>query len=164
MLSRELRYLASARSTAEKSSRNSREIEICRGSIYLFYSWSISLIAFFRTVSSISIAVRVLNPRLVPNSSQILDKPKCVIGVVRMYLRGSAWTTRPHNDIHGPSLTILISLSNHISRQNPPRARTCRAFRAVRNLLHCSASCGGRACPEPQITSALGVRRSPGNV
>jgi hypothetical protein len=53
MLSRELRYLASARSTAEKSSRNSREIEICRGSIYLFYSWSISLIAFFRTVSSI---------------------------------------------------------------------------------------------------------------
>ena len=44
---------ASARSTAEKSSRNSREIEICRGSIYLFYSWSISLIAFFRTVSSI---------------------------------------------------------------------------------------------------------------
>jgi hypothetical protein len=36
MLSRELRYLASARSTAEKSSRNSREIEICRGSIYLF--------------------------------------------------------------------------------------------------------------------------------
>ena len=53
MLSRELRYLASARSTAENSSRNSREIEICRGSIYLFYSWSISLIAFFRTVSSI---------------------------------------------------------------------------------------------------------------
>ena len=30
--------IASARSTAEKSSRNSREIEICRGSIYLFYS------------------------------------------------------------------------------------------------------------------------------
>jgi hypothetical protein len=55
MLSRELRYLASARSTAEKSSRNSREIEICRGSIDLFYSWSISLIAFFRTVSSISL-------------------------------------------------------------------------------------------------------------
>jgi len=26
-----------------------------RGSIYLFYSWSISLIAFFRTVSSISL-------------------------------------------------------------------------------------------------------------
>ena len=47
--------IASARSTAEKSSRNSREIEICRGSIYLFYSWSISLIAFFRTVSSISL-------------------------------------------------------------------------------------------------------------
>jgi hypothetical protein len=36
MLSRELGYLASARFTAEKSSRNSREIEICRGSIYLF--------------------------------------------------------------------------------------------------------------------------------
>ena len=35
--------------------RNSREIEICRGSIDLFYSWSISLIAFFRTVSSISL-------------------------------------------------------------------------------------------------------------
>ena len=37
-------------------------------------------------------------------------------------------------------------------------------FEPVRNLLHCGASCGGRACPEPQITSALGVRRSPGNV
>ena len=46
------------------------------------------------------VAVRVFNPSLVADRSQILDKRQCMLRIVRMYLRGSARTLRFHNHTH----------------------------------------------------------------
>jgi hypothetical protein len=52
------------------------------------------------------VAVRVLNPRLVTDGSQAVDKPKCVLRIVRMYLRWSARTLCLHNHIHTSPFTL----------------------------------------------------------
>jgi hypothetical protein len=52
------------------------------------------------------VAVRVLNPGLVADRSQVLDKPQCMLRVVRMYLRGSARTLRFHSHTHRRFFTM----------------------------------------------------------
>src|SRR5215469_3649626 len=54
------------------------------------------------------IAVRVLNPSVVTNSSQVLGQTQCVFRVVRMYLRAAAWTFRLHNNTHRSHLTLRV--------------------------------------------------------
>ena len=38
-----------------------------------------------------------------------MDKPKCVLRIVRMYLRGSAWTLRFHNHTHLSSFAAFVA-------------------------------------------------------
>jgi hypothetical protein len=54
------------------------------------------------------VAVRVFNPRLVADRSQVLDQPKCVLRIVGMYLRGSALTLRSHNHTHMSSFAAVV--------------------------------------------------------
>jgi hypothetical protein len=55
------------------------------------------------------VAVRVLNPRLIADSSQVLDKPKCVPRIVGMYFRGSARTLCFHNHTHMSSFAAFVA-------------------------------------------------------
>jgi hypothetical protein len=61
------------------------------------------------------VAVCVLNPGVVTNSSQVLGQTQCVLCVVGTYLRAAAWTLRLHNYTHSRTSrcvlpTILSSL------------------------------------------------------
>jgi hypothetical protein len=51
------------------------------------------------------ISVRVLNPSVVADSSQVLGQTQCVFRVVRMYLRAAARTFR----LRGSHLTLRIT-------------------------------------------------------
>ncbi len=55
------------------------------------------------------IAVWVLNPGVVANSSQVLGQTQCVFRVVRMDLSAAARTFRFHNHTHGSHLTLRIT-------------------------------------------------------
>ena len=58
------------------------------------------------------VAVRVLNPSVVADSSQVLGQTQCVFRVVRMYLRASARTFRLYNYTHGSRLNFCFEFSN----------------------------------------------------
>ncbi len=52
------------------------------------------------------VAVLILNPGLVTDRSQIMDKPECMLRVVSVYLRGSARTRCFHNHAQRSSSII----------------------------------------------------------
>jgi hypothetical protein len=54
------------------------------------------------------IAVCVLNPGVVADSSQVVDQTQYVLWVVRMYLRAAARTFRLHKHIHRSHLTLCV--------------------------------------------------------
>jgi hypothetical protein len=63
------------------------------GSSALFFRWLLRLPASDEILQESfldHVAVRVLHPGLVADRSQVLDKPQCMLRVVRMDLRGSA--------------------------------------------------------------------------
>ena len=65
----------------------------------LVYSWSISLIAFFRTVSSNLVAIRVLNPR--GGHNELTHKPLANVRLAE--LSGKSYTTTnyyPRSNCH----------------------------------------------------------------
>ena len=69
-----------------------------------------NLIATFQGCFLDLIAVCVLNPSGVADSSQIMDQAQCVSWVVGMYLRAATPTFRLHNHTHGshPTLRVIV--------------------------------------------------------
>ena len=55
------------------------------------------------------IAVCVLNPGVVTNSSQVSGQTQCVLWIIRPYFCRAARTFRLHNYTHGSHLTLRIT-------------------------------------------------------
>ena len=54
------------------------------------------------------ITVRVLNPGVIADSSQVLDKIQCLVRVVRVYFCAAARTFRLNNHAHSSSYPFAI--------------------------------------------------------
>ena len=93
------------------------------------------------------IAVCVLNPCVVTNSSQVLGQAQCVFWVMRIYLRAAAWTCRLHKLTHRLHPTLRVGERTILAIYSKKKRRLAEQTAASLSAL-------GRSVKKPNLIRA----------